>query len=192
MKTAKHWIGAIFLHAKPGYCPYLASQSKKAQQVDTTSEQAIAEHALQSLNQQFLETHHAAAQSTAIQIDYVLIYQLDELSLWQKQGDTYQKIQVAVPTANLHYSRLKQMAHIPVLVTTLIETYVHDQQAHAACLLQLDRVSQACMQILKGLPSLFAGQDLMGQQLLITHTTELIELLRQSQSKAEWAHLQES
>jgi hypothetical protein len=54
-------------------------------------------------------------------IDTVIVYKGDELSLWKKRDGTHQRVECVIPTNDLRYTRLKQIAHIHVMMTLIMD-----------------------------------------------------------------------
>ena len=76
---------------------------------------------LLSANQHFLTAHRLSVQTVGQDIDMILVYKGDELSLWRKQAESWQSVAKTIPTSDVRYTRLKQIAHIHVLVAMLLD-----------------------------------------------------------------------
>jgi len=132
LKLRDLWIKApqleprtVFLQAKPKPsrhgCPFLSSRSSVRSPKSFDLDSQLAE-----INQQMLDAHSSLSVITRPDIDVVIVYKGSELSLWLREENTYHQKDRLIPTDDLRYTRLKQFAHITVLLTVLLEACAAD------------------------------------------------------------------
>lgn len=180
--------GAIFLATNTNDCPYFAkiSSTKRSELVSTLVNDSV-DSALLNLNQQFLDTHHHSAQLIMPDIEAILVYKGDELSLWKKNSDSYKQIACEIPTSDKRYTRLKQIAHIIVLITTIMDEYILNRVSLPEVITKLKNIINEVNLIRKGIELVFNDKDIKAQVTIIDETMKLLKILVSSQdSPLQW------
>lgn len=172
---------------KTSHCPYYSKQipikeskletepnhlwlekKKKVDEVDS---------ALLNLNYQFLSMHHESAQLIKPNIDSIMIFKGDELTLWKKNFDSYQKLESIIPTSDERYTRLKQMAHIAVLMTTIADDYIGNRISSKEIASKCKKIIPYLNAIIPEIKNIFDDSDIAVQTTLVEKTVELIEII---------------
>lgn len=78
------------------------------------------------INKDFLDEHELAAKLSLLTIDHVIIYVEGDLKLWQRaEGSNFKEIaSIASAAKGRLYKILKEVGHIPVLLTSMIEPII--------------------------------------------------------------------
>lgn len=133
-----------------------------------------------------MQEHHHAAQLKKLDIETVIVCLGNELSLWKALDGSYQKVKSAlVPSEDLKYARLKQVAHIPLLVSMILNQLIADSTRKDLCLSKLRLISEELNGLKNGLDKIFESDDLTRQQHIIESTLKTIELLMNDYDETE-------
>lgn len=164
-------VGGIFLnnhsHASIS-CPHAHTSLQNPNKSNALDLQ------LSALNAQFLQEHEHVSQLMSIDIDNVLIYKGDTLSLWKKVDTTYNEVDKTIPTANQRYTRLKQISHISVLVKSKIDKLILNSSPPEVILRELNNLANQIHLLTDHLKDIHAD-DKESQSTILEHTNMLIK-----------------
>ena len=142
-------------------------------------------------NIQMLEIHKQVSQLTNTDIDTVIIYKGDELSLWKKKWDTYCEVEKIIPTADQRYTRLKQISHIPVSMAILLYQLMiqPDQREHTLDVLQTK--GEEVELIEHSLVEILHAEDIEYQKIILAQTKNTLRNIALLEQPVSVTRLQE-
>ncbi len=124
-----------------------------------------------------MSEHHTASRLVGQDIDHVAVYKGDTLSLWEKRGEDYCQVTAVIPTNDLRYTRLKQIAHLHVLITMIIDECLKHEEGHRSGIKKLvEEVLPKITLIERHLHALHAD-DIPIQATILGRSRECIEQL---------------
>lgn len=111
----------------------------------------------------------------------------DELSLWENSGTNYQLIKQASLAKSIRYLGLKQICHVAVLITMLIDDYLN--QRNDQSLSQLNSISASLQSLLARAHHIFDQLDLERQRFIIKESVDVIKGLTSNSHKLAWLEI---
>ena len=132
-----------------------------------------------------MQRHRAASQSVGSDIEMVIVYKGDELSLWKRQDGTYLQIAKEIPTNDLRYTRLKQIAHIHVDISSIVEACIKNETPYHVGMreLQMDLLPDIDALLQPDSLSALHPDDIKWQREILSESKAFITQLCESSEK---------
>lgn len=126
-----------------------------------------------------LDEHKHVSKIMSADVNYVIIYKGDELTLWKKSGkawNDYAEVEKLIPTNDERYSRLKEVAHIPVLITMQLKKLMKRRKNRHQVWAKLHSIAES-IAIIESNMSALHKDDLGNQEIILSHSKKLLTLI---------------
>jgi len=128
---------------------------------------------LSELNEEFSREYKLAGQRALADVKSIMIYREGNLGLWLAQQNDYQEVD-RVNVICEQYQHLKEVAHIPVLILSVIQsTETHSDMAENRE--KLRRIGEKLRKILQDLPSL--ETEVCSARKVVTESIQITDML---------------